>query len=118
MAASETDAYDAYWQAIQRRVCAVCLDAADDGTCGLGLTRVCALQDRLPLIVRTIMQVTSDRMDEYVSAIEKAVCAGCREQDARGHCGLRANAECGLYTYLPLVVDAIEEVRGISLEIR
>jgi hypothetical protein len=104
--------YQTYWDAIQRRVCAVCLDAADEGTCGLPIGRTCALPAQLPVIVTAILGVTSDRMDDYVTAIERAVCAQCAEQDAGGDCCLRDRAECGLYTYLPLVVDAIEEVKA------
>jgi len=43
--------YRIYWDAIQRRACAVCLDAADDGTCGLPRGRTCALPAQLPAIV-------------------------------------------------------------------
>ena len=104
--------YQAYWDAIQRRACAVCLDVANDGTCGLPPGRTCTLPAQLPAIVTAILGVTSDCMDDYVTAIERAVCAQCAEQDAEGACGRRDRAECGLYTYLPLVVDAIEEVKS------
>jgi hypothetical protein len=104
--------YRAYWDAIQRRACAVCLDAANDGSCGLPAGRTCALPANLPAIVTAVLGVTSDRMDDYVTAIERAVCAQCAEQDADGRCGRRDRVECGLYTYLPIVVDAIEEVRA------
>ena len=112
-AARSTD-YRAFWEAIQRRACAVCLDADGDGGCGLPRGRTCALPAQLPLIVDAILCVDSPRMDDYVAAIEAAVCARCPQQDERGHCTLRAEGDCGLYTYLPLVVDAIEEVRGIA----
>ena len=104
--------YLLYWNAIQRRVCAVCLDVADDGSCGLRRERTCALPDQLPTIVEAIVAVSSDHMDDYVTAIERAVCARCAEQDAGGRCDRRAAGNCGLYTYLPLVVDAIEEVKS------
>lgn len=110
-----SDAYQACWNAIQQRVCALCLDAADDGTCGLGPRRSCALQDNLAAIVDTVLSVQSDRMDEYVTAIEARICGGCRQQNAAGHCGPREKGECGLYAYLPLVVEAIEEVKGVTL---
>jgi hypothetical protein len=109
---SLAEQYQAYWDAIQRRACGVCLDAADDGGCGLPAGRTCALPSELPAIIEAILQVKSDRMDDYVTAIEAAVCARCPEQDGEGHCGRRDRADCGLYTYLPLVVDAIEEVKG------
>ena len=114
MADPGMDAYQACWDAIQHRVCSVCLDVAADGSCGLGHTRECALQENLAAIVETVLSVQSHRMDDYVSAIEARICSGCRQQTG-GVCGLRDSGECGLYTYLPLVVDAIEEVKGITL---
>ena len=107
---AQNDVAVAYWNSIRARACAACLDAADDGSCGLR-SRLCALAAQLPLIVRAIASVQSDRMDEYVQAIEDQVCRRCHEQDAQGRCRLRDRGECALYTYLPLVVDAIEEVR-------
>jgi hypothetical protein len=102
---------DAYWAAIRAKACAACLDVGDDGSCGLR-SRLCALAAHLPLIVEAIASVQSGRMDEYVEAIEARVCRQCHEQDAQGRCRLRDSGECDLYTYLPLVVDAIEEVKG------
>jgi hypothetical protein len=113
MSFPHSEEYLAYWNAIQRRACGMCLDAADDGSCGLPRERTCTLSAQLPTIVETILQVTSDRMDDYVTAIEATVCARCAQQDAHGRCGLRNEGDCGLYTYLPLVVDAIEEVKGV-----
>jgi hypothetical protein len=105
------DLYQAYWDAILRRVCSVCLDQADDGSCGLS-RRTCALQRHLPLVVETICSVQSDRLDEYVTAIESRVCASCGQGAAAGRCQVQDRGECGLSTYLSLVVDAIEEVRS------
>ena len=51
-----------------------------------------------------------------MAAIEAAVCTRCPEQDTQGHCDLRSKGECGLSTYLPLVVDAIEEVKSAGRE--
>jgi hypothetical protein len=105
------DATVAYWNSIRARACAACLDVADNGACGLR-SRLCALAAQLPVIVRAIASVQSDRMDEYVQAIEEQVCRRCHEQDTAGNCRLRDRGECALYTYLPLVVDAIDEVKA------
>ena len=99
--------YLVHWDAIQRRACSVCLDVADDGSCGLGRGRTCGLPPQLPAIIETTVDVENDRMDDYVTLIEAAVCASCPEQDAAGRCLPRDRGACGLYTYLPLVVDAI-----------
>jgi hypothetical protein len=103
--------YQAYWDAIVRRVCSVCLDQAADGGCGLS-RRTCALQQHLPAIVQAICSVESTRMDEYEAAIEGAVCARCGEAGPGGGCAMRDKGQCALSTYLSLVVDAIEEVQA------
>jgi hypothetical protein len=108
--ASDDARYQAYWEAIKRHVCSVCLDERRDGSCGLS-GRVCAIERHLPGVVEAILHVSSDRMDEYVTAIESQICGKCSEQDPNGRCSLRNGGECSLYTYLPLIVDAIEESR-------
>jgi len=95
--------------AIRQRVCAVCLDRRDDGTCRLQAGRECALEAYLPEIVDVVMSVHSDRMDEYVDAIEARICSRCSSRNAEGACPFRNKGECGLWTYLPLVVDVVED---------
>lgn len=99
----------AFWEAIQSRVCRVCLDQKDDGTCGL-TRRVCAIDTHLPRLVEVLAEIESDRMDEYVAAVEDEICAGCDNLGAGERCALRDGGECALYAYMPLVVEAIEEV--------
>jgi hypothetical protein len=105
------DTYHAYWDAFRRHVCSVCLDAGSGGTCGLS-GRACALEAHFPRIIDAIATLDSTRMDDYVAAIEEQVCKRCPEQDPEGFCARRSHGECALYSYLSLVVDAIEEVRG------
>ena len=102
--------YEVYWDAIRERVCSVCLDALDDGRCGLG--RRCAIEAHLPAVVEAILAVKSSRMDDYIAAVEAQVCAGCAEQGDRGRCLRRDRGECALSTYLWLVIDAVEQVRS------
>lgn len=106
--------YQAYWDAIRRKVCSVCLDQADDGSCGLTKGRICGIEAHLPRVVEAILSIESDRMDEYVDAIRAQVCARCENQDATGYCRYREKGECALDTYLYLVVEAIEDVKGID----
>jgi len=103
--------YDAYRDAIRARVCSVCLDRADDGSCHLAGGRLCALETHLPRLIEAVLAVRSDRMDEYVDAVKSQVCGACSGRDPDDHCPFRGVAECALWTYLPLVVDAVEEVR-------
>jgi len=108
---SREERYQAYWEAIRRRVCSVCLDNADDGSCGLG-GKDCAIEVHLPRLVDTVLSVESGRMDEFVTAVESQICGQCTDQDAQGFCRLRQRGDCALSIYLPLVVEAIEEVQG------
>lgn len=99
----------AYWEAIEQQVCGVCLDQADDGGCGL-TRRVCALRTHLPRLAEVLATVRSTRMDEYEAAVRAEICTGCAEATAEGGCALREKASCALYTYLPLVLEAVEGV--------
>jgi len=100
---------EALMDAIRERVCAVCLDRRDEGACRLASGRVCALKSSLPEIVDVVRSVHSDRMDEYFDAREERICSRCSSRDALGACRLRNRGECGLWTYFPLVVAAVEE---------
>jgi hypothetical protein len=102
--------YEAILTTIQARVCKVCMDQKDDGTCGLR-KRVCAIETHLPGVVQVVAGIDSDRMDDYVAALESQVCGGCAQQDAAGSCSLRQEGECALHSYLSLVVDAIQDLR-------
>jgi hypothetical protein len=107
---TQDERYRACWDAIRRHVCAVCLDSSDDGSCGLPSERTCAIEREFPHLVDSLQSVKSGRMEDYVAVVESEVCAHCREQDSDGRCRLRNHGECALSIYLPLVVDAIEEV--------
>lgn len=108
--AIQPDRQEKYLEAIRRQVCGRCLDARDDGSCGLG-GRQCAIEAHLPALLEAILAIESTRMDDYVTAIEAQVCRSCDAQDTRGLCGLREEGLCALYTYLPLVVDAVRDLR-------
>ena len=99
-----------YWPAFQKWVCSACLDCRDDGECGLPAPRTCALRRYLPVIVTVAHRTHSRRMDEYLDAVQGTVCSKCSQQEASGRCTLRDHAECALNAYLPLVLDAIDEV--------
>jgi hypothetical protein len=111
---SKEPRYRAYWERIQQRVCSVCLDQAADGVCGLS-RRICPIERQLPLLAGVFSSIHSRRMDEYVAVLETHVCARCPEQDSAGRCGVRETGDCALQGFLPLVLDAIEDVDA-SLE--
>jgi hypothetical protein len=100
----------AYRDAIRRRVCAVCLDGADDGSCSLGGTRSCAIEVLLPRLVDTVLEVRASHEGAYAAAIEARVCGHCSDRDPLGQCRLRRDGRCALAVYMPLIVEAIEDV--------
>lgn len=106
--------YQVYLDAIRRKVCSICLDQRDDGTCGLTKERICGIEAHLPRVVDAVLSIESDRMDEYVDAIRAQVCGSCENQTGDGYCRYRDRRECALDAYLFLVVEAIEEVKGIN----
>ncbi len=105
-----SDAYEAYRDAIRRRVCAICLDGADDGSCALAGPAACAIDEHLPRLVDAILGVRSGHSDAYAAAVEARVCGHCSHRDGLGLCNLRRDGRCTVSVYLPLVVEAVEEV--------
>ena len=108
--ASSEDRYRPYRDAIRRRVCAICLDGADDGACGLSAPPLCAIDEHLPRLVAAILDVRSRQDDAYAAAVEADVCSHCSHRDGLGLCHLRRDGRCTVSVYLPLVVEAIDEV--------
>ncbi len=108
---SVEERYRPYREALRHRVCSVCLDSRDDGSCDMAGGKTCAIDRHFPRLVEAMLEVKSGRMDEYVAALESEICSRCQEQDEHGACPLRDRGECALAIYLPLVVDVIEEVR-------
>jgi hypothetical protein len=108
--AHREDQYRAYRDAIRLRVCAVCLDGADDGTCGLATPPACAIDEHLPRLVEAILDVRSRHDDAYAAAVEAKVCSHCPHRDTLGLCRLRRDGRCTVSVYLPLVIEAVEEV--------
>ena len=102
---------EGYREALKKRVCGICLDRRDDGSCGLPQGRTCALDLHLPLILRAVETVQSDRIDDYARSIRETVCVQCPNQDTAGRCHFRENWDCALDTFVYVVVEAIEEVK-------
>ena len=102
---------ETYHEALKERVCGVCLDRKDDGSCDLPEGRTCALELHLPVIIRAVQSVQSDRIEDYANAIRETVCFQCPNQDDdTGRCQFRLHMECALDNFAYLVVEAIEEV--------
>lgn len=103
------DTYRLQREALRRRVCAVCLDGADDGSCALGASASCAIAEHLPRLVEAVRDVREGRAEGHASAIEAHVCGHCRRREPGGACAARRDGSCAIAAYLPLIVEALEE---------
>jgi hypothetical protein len=104
------DRMEMFREALKERVCGVCFDRNDDGTCGLPAGRICGLEAHLPEIVKTVESVHDIDLSPYVDGIRMQVCPNC-SQDAEGHCVFRDSFDCSVDNFLYLVVETIEDVK-------
>ena len=97
-------------EALKKRVCGICFDRNDDGTCALPKDRTCALDAHLPEILKVVESIHSVDLSPYVDAIRSEICPNC-SQDAEGHCVFRESFDCSVDNLLYLVVETIEDVK-------
>ena len=102
-------------QILRARICRVCSDRREDGSCGLEKPADCAIFRYLPEVTRAIQTTESTEVGDYLRAIRSQVCSICPQQAADGSGGLREQVRCALDAYLILIVDAIEEATGKPL---
>ncbi|HSD28861.1 MAG TPA: hypothetical protein VLL75_16285, partial [Vicinamibacteria bacterium] len=88
--------YQAYREAIRRRVCAICLDGVDDGACALAGPPGCAIEEQLGRLVDAVLDVRNRHDDAYAAAVEARVCTYCTQRDELGLCRLRRDGRCTL----------------------
>lgn len=103
-------------EALRTRICSVCVDRNLEGVCHLEEENECALFNSLPKVAQAVNSVQSDKIEDYIAAIRKAVCSECVHQDEYGVCRVREEVRCVLDRYLTLIVQTIEEVQGITLK--
>ena len=101
---------------VREKVCGVCSDRSVDGGCGLEEPAGCALFRMFPQVAKAIQSVRSNDIGEYVEALRSQVCTICVEQAADGTCDQRRQVTCALDAYLLLIVEAIEEAKGIKID--
>lgn len=94
---------------MREKICFYCVDRNPDGSCDRREEGRCTLMEKLPLAAEVILQVHSDRMEPYIEAIREHLCAQCERRYPDGSCAPRDTDQCMLNSYLPLVVEAIEE---------
>ena len=101
---------------ILEKICAVCPDRNVDGSCERLASGECSLLEKLPQAAEAVLKVSSDSMEPYIQSIRDNVCVKCDRSYADLSCDARRADRCMLDSYLPLVVEAIEEHFGRSFE--
>lgn len=99
-----------YEAAVQKLVCSNCIDLGEDGVCHTKDDKSCAIFRKLPEIVEVALELHEKNLKPYVKAVRDHVCSECGNSNPSGKCPVRELADCGLDRYLPLVIDAVEEV--------
>ena len=99
-----------YEEALMRRVCSKCIDFGADGICHSPDPEGCAVFRFLPELVHIAEGLQEYKIQPYVDAVRADICMKCRGGNPGGTCPLRDTLDCGLDRYLPLVLEAIEEV--------
>jgi hypothetical protein len=99
-------------EAIDRHVHNICLDRILNPNARVDPEAGCPINRVLPELVKLASDIRSDDMADYEEAIAKRICQQCGSQGATGRCPVRERADCCLYRYLPLSLDAIEGVQG------
>ncbi len=100
-----------YREALKRRVCAVCLDGADDGRCALAGDVACPMLALLPPLVAAIEEARAHDSG-YPRMVEARVCSRCPHRDQLGLCARRREGRCALWLYLPLIAEAAVEAES------
>jgi hypothetical protein len=100
-----------YWQALQSKICAKCVDGDGKGGCLIAPGRDCAIKTHFGQIIESVNSVFSPSVEPYVEQLRKHVCSVCTGQSAGGDCSLRDETECALDRYFPLIVQVIEETQ-------
>ena len=100
-----------YEEAVRRHVCEHCEDMGADDLCQTKDPEGCGVFRNLPELVRIARGLHELRIEPYAKAVREHICVYCKNSSDTGkECEIRSKLDCGLDRYLPLVIDAIEEV--------
>ena len=106
-----------YEEAILRHVCLHCIDFGADGICHTKDPEGCAVFRYLPEFVAIAERLHEYKIQPYLDAVRKNICTKCRAKTPDGPCPYRDSLDCGLDRYLPLILEAIDEVREKKAEL-
>lgn len=96
---------------ILEKVCPYCVDRTPEGPpCEID-GELCCVFSHLDNMLKAVLATDDSDMRPYIRMTRQVVCSACDHQEPSGFCPRRAETLCALNNYLPLVVEAIEEVR-------
>ena len=98
--------------AITAAIHAVCWDRNLDSHSTVDTEAHCRIEQLLPEVIALAKAVGPYDLATFESALPRTICLQCGNQDALGRCPIRAEADCCLYRYLPLLYDAIHRAEG------
>ncbi len=101
-------------QSLREKICSVCVHRNPDGSCNWLAEGSCTLMANIPLAVEAICRVDSPSIGPYVDSIRRTVCEKCALRNNDGSCDVRETDRCMLDTYLPFVVEVVEEHFGFK----
>ncbi len=99
-------------QKLRDKICAVCVDRNPDGSCDRDEEGACTLMLKLPQAVEAVLRVDSPYIEPYIESIRTNVCEQCENRNPDSSCDSRSTDHCMLDSYLPLVVEVIEDYFG------
>jgi hypothetical protein len=99
-------------EAIRRYVCSRCVDFGADGLCHSHDPEGCAIFRFLPQLIGIAEAVRDERVEPYAEAVRREICTHCANRGPDGHCSLEESLDCALARYLPMVLEALENVEG------
>ena len=99
-----------YWDRVQTKVCASCIDGDGKGNCRLSEEDGCGLKRFFPDVVEAVLSGRSSQIGPYIDSLREDVCTQCAHQLTDGTCLVREKVDCALDRYFPMIVESIEEV--------
>ncbi len=101
---------------LRKKICAECAFQTAE-MCRRTPDTECRLFELFPLVVQAILATESDRLEDYLKAVDENVCAVCINHSMDGTCP-RRNHVCALDGQLAAIVETINEATGRSFRIQ
>ena len=99
-----------YEEAIKEHVCSHCIDMTGSGRCSKS-PKECAVLRFVPELVEIALEMHEKKIAPYVKLVRERICMKCGGSPDGEHCARREMIDCDLDRYLPMVLNAIEDVQ-------